>query len=118
MSRAWLKVPTASKSRTAGLLLLNNVDVLPADSGSREHARQTAMREKRIMHTNQFKAILKIAARVLAILSFATAAYGQQAINLTAAPTTTTMPDGTVVPMWGYFCDTAATGSTATCARL
>ncbi len=68
------------------------------------------------MHTNHFKAILKSTARVLAILSFATAAYGQ--INLTAAPTSTTMPDGTVVPMWGYFCGTAVTGSTATCAAL
>jgi FtsP/CotA-like multicopper oxidase with cupredoxin domain len=69
------------------------------------------------MHTNHFKTILKNAARVLAILSFATAAHGQQTINLTAAPTTATMPDGTVVPMWGYFCGTA-TGATATCAAL
>jgi len=61
------------------------------------------------MHTNHFKAILKIAAPVLAILSFATAAYGQT-INLTAARTSATMPDGTVVPMWGYTCG-AATGA-------
>ena len=74
------------------------------DSGSQEHARQTAMKEKRTMHTNYFKAILKRTARGLAILSFATAAYGQQQINLTAAPTTATMPDGTAVPMWGYKC--------------
>src|SRR5262249_42231422 len=76
------------------------------------------MREKRTMHTNKFKAILKIAAPVLAILSFATAAYGQQQINLTAGPTTTTMPDGTVVPMWGYTCGTVVAASTATCAAL
>jgi hypothetical protein len=69
------------------------------------------------MHTNNFKAILKSTARVLAILSFATAAYGQQ-INLTAAPTSATMPDGTVVPMWGYSCGALATASTATCAAL
>jgi hypothetical protein len=68
------------------------------------------------MLTNHFKAILKIAARVLAILSFATAAHAQT-INLTAAPTTATMPDGSVVPMWGYKCG-ALTGSTATCAAL
>ena len=112
-SRAWLK------SRTTGLLVLNNnVDVpFAADSGNREHARQTAMREKRTMHTNNFKAILKSTARVLAILSFATAAYGQ-GINLTAAPTTTAMPDGTVVPMWGYSCGAAVSGSTASCAAL
>lgn len=119
MSRAWLKLPTASKSRTTGHLVLNDGDVLvPADSGSREHAQKTAMREKRTMDTNHFQAIVKSAARVLAILSFATAAYGQQQINLVAAPTSTTMPDGTVVPMWGYFCGTAASGSTATCAAL
>jgi hypothetical protein len=67
------------------------------------------------MHTNHFKTILKIAARVLAILSFATAAHAQQVINLTAAPTTATMPDGSVVPMWGYTCGPVASGSTATC---
>jgi hypothetical protein len=75
------------------------------------------MREKRTMHTNHFKAILKIAPRVLAILSFATAAHAQQTVNLTVAPTTAAMPDGTVVPMWGYSCG-VVTGSTATCAAL
>jgi hypothetical protein len=74
------------------------------------------MRERRTMQTNHSKAILKSAALVLAILSSAAAAFGQ--INLTAAPTTATMPDGTVVPMWGYFCGTPVTGSTATCAAL
>jgi hypothetical protein len=69
------------------------------------------------MHTNNLKTILKIAARVLAILSFATAASGQT-INLTAAPTTATMPDGTSVPMWGYSCGALVTGSAATCAAL
>src|SRR6516225_4305443 len=67
----------------------------------------------------KIKAILKSAARVLAILPFAAAAaFGQQTINLTAGPTTTTMPDGTTVPMWGYSCGAAVTGSTATCTYL
>src|SRR5215472_19135786 len=73
------------------------------------------------MQTNHFKAILKNAARVLAILPFAAAvAFGQtQTINLAASPTTTTLPDGTVVPMWGYFCGTAvASPNAATCAAL
>jgi hypothetical protein len=69
------------------------------------------------MQTNHIKAILKSAALVLATLSCAAAAFGQS-INLTAGPTTATMPDGTVVPMWGYFCGTAVTGSTASCAAL
>ena len=74
------------------------------------------------MRMNDFKAILKAALRVAVILPFAAAvAYGQQTVNLTAAPTTTTLPDGTVVPMWGYFCGTPATTNVApvaTCAAL
>src|SRR6516162_4662890 len=74
-------------------------------------------RERRTMQTNHIKTILKSAALVLAILSCAGVAFCQS-INLTAGPTTATMPDGTVVPMWGYFCGTAVTGSAATCAAL
>src|SRR5437667_4185987 len=71
------------------------------------------------MRTNNFKAILKAALRVVCILPFAAAAaFGQQVVNLTAAPTSTTLPDGTAVPMWGYFCGTAAAGATATCGPL
>ena len=71
------------------------------------------------MRTINFKAILKAALRVVCILPFAAAAaFGQQTVNLTAAPTSTTLPDGTAVPMWGYFCGTAAAGATATCAAL
>jgi hypothetical protein len=43
------------------------------------------------------------------------AAVAQQ-VNLTAGPTTATLPDGSVVPMWGYSCGAVVTGSTATCA--
>ena len=46
------------------------------------------------------------------------AAFGQQAVNLAAGPATATLPDGTAVPMWGYSCGAAVTGSTATCAAL
>ena len=70
------------------------------------------------MRANNLKAILKAATLIFTILPFvATAARGQQQVNLTAAPTSTTMPDGSTVPMWGYSCGTAVTGSTATCAR-
>jgi len=65
------------------------------------------------------KATLKAAAVASLLFLFAAvAAFGQQQINLTAAPTTTTLPDGTTEPMWGYFCGSAVTGSTATCAAL
>src|ERR1700719_3954351 len=71
------------------------------------------------MRTNNFKAILKAALRVVCILPFAAAAaFGQQTVNLTAVPTSVTLPDGTTVPMWGYSCGAAAAGSTATCLPL
>src|SRR5467141_3475330 len=71
------------------------------------------------MRTNNFKAILRAALRVVCILPFAAAAaFGQQQVNLTAGPATATLPDGSAVPMWGYSCGMAATGSTATCAAL
>jgi hypothetical protein len=71
------------------------------------------------MRTNNMKAILKAALRVVCLLPFAAAAaFGQQVVNLTAAPTSVTLPDGTTVPMWGYFCGTAAAGGTATCGAL
>ena len=61
----------------------------------------------------------KAAVLVGAFLSLVAAVgYGQQQINLSAGPAATTMPDGTVVPMWGYTCGAAVTGSTATCAPL
>jgi hypothetical protein len=71
------------------------------------------------MRANKLKAILKAAVRALCILPFAAvAAFGQQTINLTAGPTTVTLPDGSTVPMWGYSCGTAAAGATAICAAL
>src|SRR6266853_1956481 len=71
------------------------------------------------MRMNNIKAILKAATlAVAALLLTAGASFAQQQVNLTAAPTTTTLPDGTTVPMWGYFCGTAVTGSTAACAAL
>jgi len=52
------------------------------------------------MRTNNWKAILKAALRVVSILPFAAVvALGQQTVNLTAGPTTVTLPDGSVVPM-------------------
>jgi len=65
------------------------------------------------------KAILKAALRVVCLLPFAAAvAFGQQQVNLTAGPANATLPDGSVVPMWGYSCGAAATGSAATCVAL
>ena len=52
------------------------------------------------------------------LLLGASVAAAQQQINLTAAPSSLTLPDGSTVPMWGYNCGVAVTGSTATCAAL
>ena len=69
------------------------------------------------MRSNFMKAALKRAVLAVTVLLLgATASFAQQQVNLTAGPTTATLPDGSVVPMWGYICGSAVTGSTATCA--
>ncbi len=71
------------------------------------------------INDSKSKTTLKAAVLVSAFLLFAAATgIGQQVVNLTAGPTTTTLPDGTTLPMWGYSCGAAVTGSTATCAPL
>src|SRR5437660_11375831 len=72
------------------------------------------------MRSNNYKSVLKHAGLAASVLLLASgAAFAQQQINLTAGPTSLTLPDGSVVPMWGYTCDaTQVTGSTATCAKL
>src|SRR5450631_3953983 len=40
-----------------------------------------------------------------------------QTVNLTAAPTSTTLPDGQTVPMWGYQCGAAPAGATCAAAN-
>src|SRR5467141_1127986 len=74
------------------------------------------------MRINNFKALLKAALRVVCILPLAAGvAFGQQVVNLTAGPTSVTLPDGSTVPMWGYSCGLPVTTNaapTATCAAL
>ena len=71
------------------------------------------------MLVHYVKNILKTAVSVtLVLLLGASLALSQQQINLAAGPTSVTLPDGSTVPMWGYSCGAAATGSTATCASL
>ena len=73
------------------------------------------------MRPNMLKAALIIksglAASVLLLASGASLAQSTpQPVNLTAAPTAYIAPDGSGIPMWGYFCGALASGSTATCA--
>src|SRR5215472_17280051 len=70
------------------------------------------------MRLNSLKSIVKAAVLGASVLLFgAGIVSAQQQINLTAGASTITLPDGSSVPMWGYTCGTAATGSTATCAN-
>src|SRR5216110_2858354 len=72
------------------------------------------------MRSNNYKSVLKHAGLAVSVLLLASgAAFAQQQVNLTAAPATATMPDGTAVPMWGYTCyATQVAGTTASCTAL
>ena len=60
------------------------------------------------MQFNRLKSTLKSAVQALAVLLLGAGwAAGQQQVNLTAGPTSITLPDGSSVPMWGYSCGDA-----------
>ena len=68
------------------------------------------------MRITSLKATLKTAVHAATVLLLgAGLASGQATITLTAGTSTVTLPDGAVVPMWGYSCGTATNG---TCAAL
>jgi hypothetical protein len=61
------------------------------------------------INDSKSKTTLKAAVLVSAFLLLAVATgFGQ--VNLTVGPATTTLPDGTTLPMWGYSCGVAVTG--------
>ena len=70
------------------------------------------------MRFNSWKSSLKTAVLVTSIVLLGASVAVAQQVNLTAAPTTLTTPDGAIVPMWGYSCGAAVAGSTVTCAAL
>ena len=68
------------------------------------------------MLSNQLmKTALKTAVLAITVLLIGVGASFAQTVNLAAGPTSTTLPDGQLVPMWGYTCG-ATVG--ATCAAL
>src|SRR5438309_3958682 len=67
------------------------------------------------MRFNYLKATLKTAMLAVSVLLLGAGVAVAQG-NLTAQPTSTTLPDGTVVPMWGYSCGAAV--APATCVSL
>src|ERR1700736_247768 len=73
------------------------------------------MRRRSPMRSTTLKAVLKTAISAVAVLLLTAGATFAQSVNLTAAPTTATLPDGQVVPMWGYTC-TGTSVLPATCA--
>jgi len=70
------------------------------------------------MRSNYLKTLKTAVLAVTILLVSGGLLYGQQPVNLTAGATTAALPDGTVVPMWGYSCGAIVSGSTATCAKL
>ena len=71
------------------------------------------------MRPRQMKNTMKAVTFAIGVLLVtAGLASAQQQVNLTAAPGTATLPDGQQVPMWGYSCGGAVSGSTATCNPL
>src|SRR6266436_323500 len=77
---------------------------------NRIRARTNAMR------SNNYKPAL-IKSGFAAVLVLAGGASLAQSVSLTAGSSTVTLPDGSVVPMWGYTCNVAAVAP-ATCAAL
>jgi Bacterial cadherin-like domain len=69
------------------------------------------------MRPNNYKATLVRSGLAASLLLMASGAALAQSVTLTAAPTSTTLPDGQSVPMWGYACGTGTAAATgATCA--
>ncbi|HKN55018.1 MAG TPA: hypothetical protein VJX66_21155, partial [Amycolatopsis sp.] len=60
--------------------------------------------------------LIKSGFTACALLLASGASFAEQ-VNLTAAPATATLPDGSAVPMWGYSCGSPVS-ATATCAAL
>src|ERR1700751_397907 len=58
------------------------------------------------MRSNYLKTLKTAVLAVTVLLLGAGLTFAQQVVNLTAGPTTITLPDGNTVPMWGYTCGT------------
>ena len=71
------------------------------------------------MRSNYRRTTLRPAILTVAILLLMALVSSAQTVNLTASRQTTTLPDGSSIPMWGWTCGTGATAATgATCTAL
>src|SRR5438552_17104840 len=71
--------------------------------------------EMRFTTMKKYSTRLGVAA---ALLLGSSSVFAQQVVHLTAGPAAASLPDGNPVPMWGYSCGAAVTGSLASCAAL
>ena len=55
-------------------------------------------------NTSKKASLIKSVLATFALLLASGAAFGDSTVNLTAIATSTTLPDGQNVPMWGYTC--------------
>jgi hypothetical protein len=64
--------------------------------------------------------LITAALAIIFLLLGAHGAVAQQQVNLTAGAANIALPDGTIMPMWGYSCTALSSGivSTATCSNL
>src|SRR6266481_4799886 len=60
------------------------------------------------MRSNTLKVTLTKAALVVTVLLLGVGVAFAQSISLTAAPSNASLPDGNIVPMWGYTCSAPA----------
>ena len=69
------------------------------------------------MTTNYLKHVLKAAVCAAGVLLAGAGIADAQSVNLTAAPSTVSLPDGSAVPMWGYTCNGASGGAACAAAN-
>jgi len=72
------------------------------------------------MRSNYLEATLKKSVLAAIILLLTVGISSAQSVTLTATRQTTTLPDGNIVPMWGWICGTgtAAAAGGATCSAM
>jgi hypothetical protein len=69
------------------------------------------------MSSNYQKKTTRFFCVAIGFLLLSAGLFAQQ-INLSAGPSSAVLPDGQSIPMWGYTCGAAVSGSSATCAPL
>ncbi len=69
--------------------------------------RRNELAEEMAMNSNVFKATLRMSRLATSLLLLRAVRRWRKAVTLSVGSTTTTLPDGQTVPMWGYACGTS-----------